>query len=321
MDAVRNDPCRALTAAASWRTWTSTRPLSSCTGSHPEQFIAARNDLAQTATAAGDPQTSAAIKSLRKPTLSAWLANQLVRADPDGINNLTELGEELRQAHLSADGARLRRLTYRRHALVAELVKTARAHAQELGHPVSEQIAQKFRETLDAALIDPGAAQILRTGHLTSALRHVGFGVVDETGEPAQLAPLKPRVVRSTRPKPLAKRVARRARTTSTADDALNRRRAELESRAQEAEADYAHAESERAQAEAELDAHDDLKSDLKAAIERLTDELEHARQQLREAERRNRRLQLERDRTTRNAAAAQRRRDANQQRLANLEG
>jgi hypothetical protein len=35
-----------------------------------------------------------------KPMLAAWLANQLVRAEPDRVNELTELGDEFRAAHL-----------------------------------------------------------------------------------------------------------------------------------------------------------------------------------------------------------------------------
>jgi flagellar biosynthesis chaperone FliJ len=288
-------------------------------GLAPEQFTAARNALAKAATEGGDAQAGGTIKALRKPTLAAWLANQLVRADPDGVNDLTELGEQLRQAHVSGDGAQLRRLTPRRHNLVQQLVKTARGQAQEQGHPVSEQIAQRLTET-HAALVDPGAAQLLRTGQLTSALRHVGFGVVDETGEPAQLAPVRPRVVRSTRPKPPAKRSTKPTRKTATVDTTLQRRRAELESRAHEAETDYAAAEAEQVEAEAQLDAHDHLIADLNAAIQRLNEELEQARQQLRDASRRTKRLRVARDRAARNVALAQRRRDANQQRLANLD-
>jgi hypothetical protein len=41
-----------------------------------------RNDLAKAAMAAGDVAVSAQVKTLRKPTLAAWLANQLVRAVP-----------------------------------------------------------------------------------------------------------------------------------------------------------------------------------------------------------------------------------------------
>jgi hypothetical protein len=53
------------------------------------------------------------------------------------------------------------------------------------GRTVTAAVAERLAETLDAALVDPGAAQLLRGGRLTSALRHVGFGVVDETGQPA----------------------------------------------------------------------------------------------------------------------------------------
>ncbi|WP_405065015.1 hypothetical protein OG558_23975 [Kribbella sp. NBC_01510] len=186
-------------------------------GLPPEDFTAARNQVVKQAKDAGD-SSRAAVKALRKPTLAAWLANLLVRIDPDGIAELTDLGEELRQAHVSRDGRRLRELTLRRHGLVHKLVTTARAQARVQGHAVSAPTEQRLTETLDAAVIDPGAAQLLRTGQLTSALRHVGFGVVDETGDPAQLAPMKPRVVRTSPPKPPRKATARRqTRLPSTA--------------------------------------------------------------------------------------------------------
>ena len=72
-------------------------------GLAPEQFTAARNAAAKAAKDGGDVRAGEAIKTLRKPTLAAWPANQLVRADPDGVNDLTELGEQLRQ------GTRVRR--------------------------------------------------------------------------------------------------------------------------------------------------------------------------------------------------------------------
>ncbi|MEV0287029.1 MULTISPECIES: hypothetical protein [unclassified Kribbella] len=283
-------------------------------GLAPEQFTAARNELARLA---GDPRATDAIKALRKPTLAAWLANQLIRAAPDQIHDLTELGEGLREAQLAGDGARLRQLTPRRHSLVQELVRTARTLAREQGHPVSQQIAQRLTETLDAAVVDPGAAQLLRSGRLTSALRHVGFGVVDESGGFADLVPIKPRVVRTSRPKPAPRKKAQPP--AAKVDDKLQRRRADLESRAREAESDYQAAEAERVEAEAQLDAHEHHLADLEATIERLSGALEQARHDLREANRRTRRLQVELARTTRNTTIAQRRHEANQQRLTNL--
>jgi hypothetical protein len=298
-------------------------------GLAPEDFTAARNQLAKTARDAGDERASTTLKALRKPTLAAWLANQLVRIDPAGIDDLTTLGEELQAAHLSGDGARVRELTRVRRNLVRSLVKTARAHAESLGRPVSEPAAVKLTETLEAALVDRGAAQLLRTGQLTSAMRHVGFGVVDEAGDPAQMAPLKPRVVRTKTPKPTTPpktpaRTAEKPRTVArrkpAADQALQRRRAELRTLAEEAEAEYADAEAQRAEAEAQLDANQHQISDLETRIERLTEELEQAREQLRLARRETQRKHRALDRATRNAASLQRRRDASRQRLANAE-
>ncbi|WP_112247949.1 hypothetical protein [Kribbella monticola] len=282
-------------------------------GLAPEEFTAARNQLAKTV----GGQAAAAIRALRRPTLAAWLANLLVRTNPDGVDALTELGEELRAAHLSADGARLRSLTPKRHALVKELVASARTEAGVLGRSITPAVVERLTETLDAALIDPGAAQLLRTGQLTSALRHVGFGVVDEAGEPAKFAPMKPRAVRSTP----AKKAAKLARPQqSGAERALQRRREELQTHADELEQEYLQAEKERAEAESVLDAHQHHASDLQATIGRLTDELDQARQQLKATQRETARLERALDRATRTAAMVRRRRDAQLKRIATFE-
>lgn len=294
-------------------------------GVPPEDFTAVRNRLAGEAKATGGADAAAAVKALRKPTLAAWLANQLVRADPDGVNELTELGDELRAAHLSGDRVRLRQLTPRRHDLVQSLVKTARAHAEAQGRRISDQVADRLAETLDAALVDPGAAQMLRTGQLTSALRHVGFGVVDESGEPAQLTALKPRVVRSARQmtpssRSPSKKAPPAAIKPAAVDHTLERRRAELRARAEQAQAEYDEVEADRVTAESLLDANQHQVADLIATIDRLTQELDQARQQLRTAQRQTARLERAHDRAARIATVAKRRRDTNQQRLATFD-
>ncbi|TCC65690.1 hypothetical protein E0H73_01775 [Kribbella pittospori] len=133
-------------------------------GLAPEQFTGARNRLAKAVRDAGDEPAAAAIAALRRPTVSAWLANQLVRVDPDGIHALTELGEQLRETYLSADSVRRRELTRQRHDLVRNLVQIARDRAAD-GRRITPQTAERLTETLDAALVDPAAAQLLRTGN------------------------------------------------------------------------------------------------------------------------------------------------------------
>jgi hypothetical protein len=121
-----------------------------------EEFTAARNALVKAAKDGGEHTASDSLKALRKPTLAVWLANRLVRTDPNQVNELTELGDQLRQAHLSADGPRLRELTPKRHQLVQALVRTAEAQAMASGRTVTAAVAERLTETLDAALVDEG---------------------------------------------------------------------------------------------------------------------------------------------------------------------
>ena len=108
-------------------------PVLELYGLPAEQFIAARNQLAGAFPGAGDTRASAAVKALRKPTVAAWLANRLVRIAPDRIAELTEFGDDLREAHRTGDRDRLKELTPRRHEMVGGLVDAAREDAAAPG--------------------------------------------------------------------------------------------------------------------------------------------------------------------------------------------
>lgn len=153
-------------------------------------FISKRNELAKQLKADGDQLGSTRLKALRKPTVAAWLANLLARELPDDIDDLLALGDEFRQATADLDGEKLRELTPRRHKLLDQLAKSAAGLAEREGQKVSADVGQKLRETLDAGLVDPAAGEAVREARLSSALRHVGFGVVDESGEPSNVTPL-----------------------------------------------------------------------------------------------------------------------------------
>jgi hypothetical protein len=235
----------------------------------PEEFTAARNTAAKQAKSDGDAELSDKVKTLAKPTVAAWLANQLARERADELESLALLGEQMREATASMDGARLRELTPRRHSEVDALVKDA---AKLSGRKVSADVAQKLRETLDAALIDPAAAQAVRSGQLTSALRHVGFGVVDESGEPSNVFQLAPR---------RSLRTAQQKKAAKTAQKAEPKRD---EKRINEAEKAAAEAEAVLDAAEARVD---DVKSNLAELTERITqaqDDIERLTAELEDA-------------------------------------
>ncbi len=151
----------------------------------PGGFREARDALAGQARTAGDRDLAKAIGRLRRPTVSAWLVNQLVREAGDQLNELLELGADLRDAQSALAGDRLRELSGRRRELVAALTQQARLLAQRAQQPVSEQAERELAGTLEAALADPAAEEAVRSGRLTSALSYAGLG---EAGLPEVVA-------------------------------------------------------------------------------------------------------------------------------------
>jgi hypothetical protein len=162
----------------------------------PGEFVAARDAKVKAARAAGDRALATAIGKLRRPTASAWAVNLLARQRPDRLDDLVELGSELRAAQERLAGAELRRLSEQRRAVVAELADAAAALAAERGHPPSEANRREIEATLDAALADADAGDAARSRRLTVALSYAGMGSVDLAGAvatpPAERAAKEP---------------------------------------------------------------------------------------------------------------------------------
>ncbi|GGM32210.1 TolC family protein [Dactylosporangium sucinum] len=139
----------------------------------PEDFVALRTEEVARARKAKDTALAAAIGKLRKPTLAAWLVNRLAHERPDLIEELLDLGEELRTAQRELRGADLRELSPRRRTLLAALSREAAALAgrDRPNLPIAE-----VENTLAAALADAEVATAVRAGTLTKALEYTGFG-------------------------------------------------------------------------------------------------------------------------------------------------
>lgn len=140
-------------------------------GLHPSEFTALRDQRAKDAAAAGDKVLAKAIRGLRKPSTSAWLSNVLQRHRADELARLDELGEALRGAQATLAGDELRKLAERRRRFVDEMRTHARAVAAELGHPATEAALTELETTLQAALVDPAAAETVRAGRVTTVLQ------------------------------------------------------------------------------------------------------------------------------------------------------
>ena len=96
----------------------------------PEEFTAARNELASELNAAGDGDAAAKVKQLKRPTQAAWLVNRLSLDHPAEIRGLLEAADRLRKLHgefgRSESGERLREAA-RDAARVADAITSGTA--------------------------------------------------------------------------------------------------------------------------------------------------------------------------------------------------
>jgi hypothetical protein len=246
-------------------------------GLPPEEFTAARTRHEKAAKAAGDRDLAARIHSLGKPTVTAWLANQLVREHRDELEPLVELGAGLREATRTLAGDQLRTLSRQQSELVQTLVQHARQLARAAGRSVTEDTVRGLEETLRAALADEDAASLLLAGHLTDALHNSGFES-GFGGSSSNVIPLRPR------------------QSSTTSHEQSGGRRQPAEERRRQAEQDLVQAQRAVADATAALDDAqvDATEADEAAAaahqhVEELQQQLEEARSAASDADRRRR--------------------------------
>jgi hypothetical protein len=145
-------------------------------GVSPEAFTSSRAAEVRAARSAGDRELAAAVAQLRRPTIGAWLANQLARECKDELDALLDLGTSMRKAQGAGDGPELRRLTQQRRQRAATLVSEAKSLARARNQPLSENSTRDLESTLEAAVASADAANALRSGCLVVGLSYIGFG-------------------------------------------------------------------------------------------------------------------------------------------------
>lgn len=139
-------------------------------------FTDARNAAAKEC---GDKALAARVKKLRKPSVSAWSVNLLVRREGGQIDSVLELADSLRAAAKALDGEELRALTRQRRQLTTALASSARSLAREAGVRLTGPVVEQVEGMLNAAMLDPVAAQVLRTGRVLAAFTSTGVSELD----------------------------------------------------------------------------------------------------------------------------------------------
>ena len=126
-----------------------------------------------------DKELAARVKALKKPSIAAWALNLLVRRDSTKIDQVLELGESLRAAAESMSGEDLRALTRQRRQLTNALAGTARDLAREQDVRLTSAVIDQVEGMLTAAMLDPIAARVVRSGLVLTSFTSTGVSDID----------------------------------------------------------------------------------------------------------------------------------------------
>lgn len=224
------------------------------------EFVAERKRLAQALKGAGDKDAAKAVAALPKPSVSAWVVNQLHRTAPADLDALFAIGARMRKGDFAAK-------TEQREVL-ARLRERAVALLKEEGNAASEGTLLRVQQTLEA-LSATGGFEPDPPGQLVADRDPPGFDAL------AGFEALTPPARATEAPdEPEEDAAARRARERAAAEEA-KRRAAEI--RRLEAQVERLKGVAEKRTAEVER-----LRGELDAAEAAARD----ARQEAADAER-----------------------------------
>ncbi|HWD07479.1 MAG TPA: hypothetical protein VHA57_00145, partial [Actinomycetota bacterium] len=120
----------------------------------PEAFTAARDALVKSLRTT-DKEAAAAVKSLRKPPVTAWALNQVARSHPDDLAALVASDAALAQSQREGGGREaLAGATAARRDVIRRLTELAVAALEAGGHPASPANRDRIAQTLTSLAAD-----------------------------------------------------------------------------------------------------------------------------------------------------------------------
>lgn len=213
-----------------------------------EDFTATRDDIVARLRSAGLETEAEEVRSRRKPTVSAWVVNQLARRSGSTMAELLDLRGEVERADSLKQS---RKVMARRRSLIAELLRDAGTILEGAGKKASSETNHRIANSLLAASTGLVAAEI-RSGRLERDVVPSGF----ETGifETDEVTP------------------------EEAARDAARTKAERLAHAAEEAEAQARRREAAAARAESEAQRSRELATHLRATADKARERAEAAR-------------------------------------------
>jgi hypothetical protein len=241
------------------------------------EFTAARNALATRLKKAGQPGDAEAIKALQKPSVAAWVVNQLYWHHREEFDRLIETGERFRRAQaaqLSGQSSDVREPLNGRREVLASLARVAADVLQSGSYSATPDMMRRVTSTLEALSTYGSLPDAPRAGRLTDDVEPPGF----ET-----LAALVPRIGQARREadegptRVLPFRADQEAKAAKRKDSAEEEKRRQEERKAQVTAAKAAVRDAERTLHDARKSAEQAEANLKKAALQAKEAERERA--------------------------------------------
>ena len=142
------------------------------------EFTAARNTLSKSLKQGGRSNESDFVKTLVKPSISAWTVNQLYWSHREAFDRLIATGERFRQAQSSRHArkvADMREALHARGETLSQLLDLATELLREAGHNPTQDTIRRITTTLEAMSAYASLPDAPRPGRLTHDVDPPGF--------------------------------------------------------------------------------------------------------------------------------------------------
>jgi len=158
-----------------------------------DEFVSERSRLAKALREAGRTEEAQAFAKLRKPTVPAWVLNQLSRRSRRDVDLLLDAGHRLREAQAVALGGKEKDEFERARRTERDALRTLNKEAERLliaeRGGASASVLNQVAEALRAAAISETGRETLARGRFTEPMRAEGFDVVSQVAGPAATRP------------------------------------------------------------------------------------------------------------------------------------
>ena len=223
-----------------------------------DEFTRARDELARRVRQEGDAERAAEIKRLRKPSVPAWVVNQLARQRELDMQRLLRAGEQLAGAQVEAIRAQKGDAFVEARRDEQRALEALAASAREIlaGAGRGAAALDRVLATLRAGSLTEEGRALLKSGRLSEELEPPGFEAFAGLGIPTPPS------------RPASERKEARLRVRD-----LQRELGKLETRAEAAERRAAGLREQLEAAEAESSRLDEERRRVEEELERLSEE------------------------------------------------